>query len=131
MARPIHFVPALAVWQASQAAAERGNGGTNMIVVSVLYPATASRFDEEYYMQTHIPLVTARWKDMGLAGAEVLRGTPGPDGSTPPYRLIALLRFTSMQDFKAAAAAHGSEIFADIAKFTDGTPVLQFNETSG
>jgi len=36
-----------------------------------------------------------------------------------------------MDQFKDAAAQHGTEIFADIPNFTDTTPVLQFNDKVG
>ena len=99
------------------------------ITVSVLYPMEgAKRFDHSYYMGTHIPLVEARWRPLGLTTVQVLRGVPGPDGVVPPFRLIALLGFTSMAAFKTAAAQHAAEIFADIPHFTDGKAVVQLNE---
>jgi uncharacterized protein (TIGR02118 family) len=99
------------------------------ITVSVLYPMEgAERFDHSSYMGTHIPLVEARWRPFGLTTVQILRGVPGPDGVVPPFRLIALLRFTSMAAFKAAAAQHAAEIFADIPRFTDGKAVVQLNE---
>jgi uncharacterized protein (TIGR02118 family) len=101
-----------------------------MIVVSVMYPGGAeSTFDESYYLQTHIPLVEKRWGGMGLKSAQVLRGTGTPDGSPPPYRVMALLSFGSLADFQAAVEAHGGEIFADIPRFTSVQPIVQINET--
>lgn len=35
---------------------------------------------------------------------------------------MPLLTFGSMDEFKAAAAQHGAEIFADIPKFCGGSP---------
>ena len=103
-----------------------------MPVVTVMYPSTGStRFDETYYMQTHIPLVRQRWQTLGLTDVKVLRGVPGPDGAKPTYIILALLTFGSMDQFKDAAAQHGAEIFADIPKFTDAAPVLQFNDPVG
>ena len=46
----------------------------------------------------------------------------------PPYVAIALLTFADMAAFEAAAAQHGKEIFADIAKLTSIRPVMQFND---
>jgi len=42
---------------------------------------------------------------------------------------MALLTFGSMKQFETAAGAHGPEIFADIAQFTNVRPVVQINET--
>lgn len=103
----------------------------SMVIIAVMYPAGGGEtFDHAYYMGTHIPLVRDRWGSMGLQGVEVLRGTPGPDGAKPTFSTVALLRFASMDAFKKAADAHGAEIFADIPRFTNATPTLQFNETA-
>lgn len=103
------------------------------IIVSVMYPASGGggTFDHDYYLAKHMPLVQARWGGMGLRGAEVLRGAPGPDGAAPTYDVVTLLRFESMDAFKAAAKAHAKEIFADIPRFTPVQPVVQFNEAAG
>ncbi|WP_046865373.1 EthD family reductase [Microvirga massiliensis] len=103
-----------------------------MILVSVMYPGGEhATFDEAYYLGTHIPLVRKRWTPMGLEEVHLVKGTGTPDGSPPPYRVMALLRFRSLQDFRAAAGAHGAEIFADIPKFTNVQPILQINEPLG
>src|SRR3569833_428156 len=100
-----------------------------MILISVMYPAVpGSRFDHTYYVQKHIPLVQERWTAMGLEHVVLMRGAATPDGSTPRYRVIAMLSFSSLEDFGKAAGAHGAEIFGDIPKFTDVTPVVQIIE---
>ncbi len=106
--------------------------GEAMPVISVMYPsANGATFDESYYMQSHIKLVRERWGPMGLSDITVLRGVPGPDGAAPTYSMSALLTFATMDQFKAAAAKHGKEIFADIPKFSTAQPLVQFNETVG
>lgn len=98
-----------------------------MILVSVMYP-TGAKFDTDYYLKTHMPLVKDRWGPHGLKSAQVLRGAAKPDGSPPDYQTIALLTFGSLDDFKAAGKAHGREVFADIANFTDANAVVQIND---
>lgn len=99
-----------------------------MVVVSVLYPASDGEdFNHDYYMTSHIPLVRKRWASMGLHDVEVLRGVPGPDGTKPAFNAMALLRFESLDAFKAAAGAHGAELFGDIPNFTNAKPTVQFN----
>lgn len=98
-----------------------------MILVSVMYP-TGAKFDIDYYLKTHMPLVKDRWGPHGLKSAQVLRGAAKPDGSPPDYQTIALLTFGSLDDFKAAGKAHGREVFADIANFTDASAVVQIND---
>ena len=103
-----------------------------MILVSVMYPGgEGSTFDESYYLQEHIPLVKERWSGMGLQELRLVKGVGTPDGSAPPYRVMALLTFRSLQDFQNAAQAHGPEIFADIPRFTNVQPIVQINEALG
>ena len=103
-----------------------------MTIAAVMYPATESgRFDLDYYMQNHIPLVRRLWEPLGLSAVSIMRAVPAPDGAAPAYTLTALLTFGSMSEFEAAAAQHGAEIFADIPQFTDAKPVITFNEAVG
>ena len=100
-----------------------------MTVISVFYPASPeATFAFDYYLDTHIPLVQQRLNPLGLEEVRVLRGSSAADGAAPPYLLIALLSFTSLEAFQAAVAAHGPEIFADIPNFTNLQPVIQVNE---
>ena len=98
-----------------------------MILVSVMYPA-GEKFDTDYYLKTHMPLVKERWSAYGLKSAQAIMGIAKPDGSTPDYQMTALLTFGSLDDFKAAGKAHGKEIFADIPNFTKAQAVVQINE---
>jgi uncharacterized protein (TIGR02118 family) len=97
-----------------------------MIVVSVMYPPSG-RFDFDYYMKSHIPLVQARCAGSGLSGAQVLKGAAGADGGGPPYQMIALLSFASLEAFQGAMQAHGAEIMGDVPRFTDAQPAIQIN----
>lgn len=100
-----------------------------MLTVAVMYPAeSGATFDHNYYMATHIPMVRRLWEPMGLQDLRVLRGAPAPDGAAPAYTTIALLTFSDPDAFTAAAGRHGREIFSDIPNFTNGKPVMQFNE---
>ena len=103
-----------------------------MILIRVMYTAVpGSRFDETYYVQKHIPLEQERWTAMGLEHVVLMRGAATSVGSTPLYRVIAMLSFSSIEAFGKAAGAHGAEIFGDIPNFTDVTPVVQINEPLG
>lgn len=100
-----------------------------MAVVTVSYPA-GEPFDMDYYLGTHMPMVHARWDGMGLQAARVLRGVAGPDGSSPANQVVTLLTFETMDKFRAAAAAHGPELFGDVPNFTKAKPAVQFNEVA-
>lgn len=85
----------------------------------VTYPARAdARFDRDYYVATHLPLVRERW---GRHGLEQATGYfPDEPGDV---LAVAILTF---RDAEARAAALGSadaaEVFGDIANFTDVEP---------
>jgi uncharacterized protein (TIGR02118 family) len=64
---------------------------------------------------------------MGLQDLRPVRRVGTADGGPPPYQVITLLTFRSMQDFQAAGRAHRREIFADIPNFTSVKPVVQIN----
>lgn len=103
-----------------------------MQVVTVMYPSgDGATFDQDYYMNKHMTLVRERWGSHGLSDTKVMRGVPGPDGAAPAYTVMTTLTFGSMDQFKAAAAQHGKEIFDDIPNFTNAKPTLQFNEPMG
>jgi uncharacterized protein (TIGR02118 family) len=100
-----------------------------MITVTVMYPKTEqSQFDFDYYLHTHADLVKQAFGPFGLQDVRLLRGTALLDGSKPQFEVIAQLMFASMQDLQNALQAHGQEIVADIAKFTNVQPTIQINE---
>ena len=103
-----------------------------MILVTVMYHAgPETKFDLDYYLSKHMPLVKERWSPHGLSQAQVIKGVSKADGSAPLYQIVALLTFNSLDDFKAAGKAHGREIFADIPNFTDTETTVQINEILG
>src|ERR1700751_3413610 len=102
-----------------------------MVKVSVMYPNTAgARFDHTYYRDKHMPLVKARMGDSclyytvdkGLAGGE--------PGSPAPYVDMCHIFCDSVERFQAGFGPHAKEIMADIANYTDLTPVIQISEVS-
>jgi uncharacterized protein (TIGR02118 family) len=99
------------------------------MIISVMYQVgPGHKFDINYYMKSHIPMVSSLFGPAGLKGAQVLQGTGSPTGDPAAYHIIALLDFESEDAFKAAADAHGKQIFGDIPNFTDVQPAIQFNK---
>lgn len=100
-----------------------------MIKVSVMYPNTpGARFDHDYYRNVHMPLVKARMGD-ACQSYTVDRGLAGDGAGTPPtYVAMCHLFCNSVADFEAGFGPHADEILADIANYTDLTPVLQISE---
>ncbi|HTJ07120.1 MAG TPA: EthD family reductase [Caldimonas sp.] len=100
-----------------------------MIKVSVMYPnQPGARFDQVYYLDKHMPMVKARMGsalkfyvvDKGVAG--------GAPGSPPPYLFVVHLHCASLDDYQRGFGPHAQEILADIANYTDQTPVVQISE---
>lgn len=93
--------------------------------VTVLYPANEGyKFDMDYYLKTHMPLVAKRWGPMGLKQYYVsdLRDTK------QPYSVQATLVWEhadgGLAAFKAGGDAHGPEIMGDITNFSSEQPIL-------
>jgi uncharacterized protein (TIGR02118 family) len=98
------------------------------MIVSVIYQLQdGEKLDLDYYVKTHMPLVDARWKSLGLRGFQVMHGVGSPAGPAPAI-LITLLDFESAQAFQTAVETHGEEVMGDVANFTDTKPTIQFNE---
>jgi uncharacterized protein (TIGR02118 family) len=100
-----------------------------VIKVSVLYPAkSGSRFDEKYYFDEHMPMVT-RLLAPQLCGVSVETGISGamPD-QPPPFVVGCHLIFESTEAFHEAFAPHAAAIQGDIPKYTDIEPIIQIGE---
>ena len=91
-----------------------------MIRVSVLYPAGDDvTFDHDYYRETHVPLCTGTWD----VTAEIDKGINGP------YVAGVHFFFETMDQFQAAMASEGTgAVMADVANYTNGTPLMQISE---
>jgi uncharacterized protein (TIGR02118 family) len=87
----------------------------------VFYPSSeGSTFDHDYYRDKHVPLCLRAW---GLAKAEIDKGVDGP------YVAAVHFEFDSVEAIQTAMAAAGTgEVMADVANYTNITPVLQTSE---
>lgn len=90
------------------------------VALFVTYPATpGAKFDRDYYVATHIPLVKEKWTRHGLTEANAMF----PDAPDADILGSALLLF---RDAGARDAALGSpeaaEVFGDVPNFTDLQP---------
>lgn len=91
-----------------------------METMYVTYPGDAdTRFDREYYVSTHLPLVMKAWGGYGLESAAAF--FPPSDGAGTIA--VCICRFRDDAALRAALASPQSgPVMADIAKFTDATP---------
>lgn len=92
-----------------------------MIRMSVFYPSgEGSTFDLDYYRSTHVPMALKAW---GLSEAEIDKGINGP------YVAGVHFRFESQDAVNTALGAPATaEVLADVANFTNITPVMQMSE---
>lgn len=93
-----------------------------MSIVVVAYPRPASgevKFNEDYYINTHMPLVQKLWGPLGLKSWTVSVPAEGP------HVMTAALRWESHEAFETAAKGDtASQIFGDVPNFTDIKPEL-------
>ena len=102
-----------------------------MIRISILYPNTpGSRFDMPYYLERHMPRsIALLGAHPGFRGVSVERGLGGAEpGSQPAFIALCHYLFESVEAFMAAFLPHAPELQGDIPRYTDVTPVIQFNE---
>lgn len=93
-----------------------------MGVLVVSYPAEAgNRFDTDYYLATHMPLVEKHWGPHGMTGARPLIGGAGPAGRLAAMVLIDFTPGTAIDALLGDPAS--APVFADVANFTDIAPV--------
>ena len=102
-----------------------------MIRVAVLYPnGSGAKFDMNYYVTKHMPMVKARCGPAcrSIAAEGGLGG--GAPGSPAPYIAAGYLTFDSVAAFQEAFAPHVGEIMGDIPNYTNTTPVVQISEVT-
>ena len=101
-----------------------------MIKVSVLYPnEEGKKFDMDYYLGKHMPMVHSRLDSMGLLRSEVEGGVSSADPNAPaPFVAIGVLYFNKVEEVHEAFKTHGREIMGDAPNYTDISPQIQISE---
>jgi uncharacterized protein (TIGR02118 family) len=101
-----------------------------MFRVMVSYPNVAgAKFDLEYYLTRHMPMVQAKLTGHGLTGWSVDQGIAGGlPGTDAEFLIQAFLTFESVEAFERAMASEGAEILADIPNYTSIQPRIQVNK---
>jgi uncharacterized protein (TIGR02118 family) len=93
---------------------------------TVLYPNDDDlKFDMDYYLSKHMPLVQEKFGPHGLKKWEILDYKPGADGAKPAFAVGATLIFDSPEDLgKAMGSADAAPVFGDIPNFTNKQPTV-------
>ena len=91
-----------------------------MTILYVSYPGdAATRFDRNYYVRRHLPLVMECWGPLGLESCEVF----WPAGTGAGTIAIAECRFRDEAAMRTALASPQTRrVMTDIAFFTDAAP---------
>jgi uncharacterized protein (TIGR02118 family) len=96
-----------------------------MHYVTVMYPNQEGlRFDFDYYMSKHIPMVVR----LLASRVEVCKGIATPTGAPAGLVCTARIQVNSLEQFQAAMAQHGAQIMGDIPNYTNAQPTVQIDE---
>jgi uncharacterized protein (TIGR02118 family) len=100
-----------------------------MYILSITFPRTEdSTFDFGHFRSKHLPALGEAFRPFGLGYASVLRGQEALDGGQPASYAICVLSFASEEGARNAVKSDAArDLMADIANFTNVTPVMQFN----
>jgi len=97
---------------------------------SVLYPV-GTKFDMDYYLTKHMPMVMEKWAPYGLLSwkvAEVGHGLNDSlelDSTKSAYSVHAILEWKDLESVAAAAKTEPeSKVFADVPNFSDKAPIF-------
>ena len=106
-------------------------GFESMIRIAAAYPQQAGKkFDIDYYLNVHLPIVRQKFGPYGLRKIEVDRGVEKPGGGTSPFFAIGYLYFDTLADFRRAYASVGAEVVGNISRYTDVIPMIQIGEVA-
>ncbi|KAI1500907.1 hypothetical protein F5X99DRAFT_384839 [Biscogniauxia marginata] len=95
--------------------------------VSVAYPA-GTKFNMDYYLKSHMPLVQSKWTPYGLKVWRVAQY----DNAESPYVVQAWLEFENAEGWaKASGGAEAKDIFGDIVNFSDKEPIVLVGVITG
>ncbi|GKZ17315.1 hypothetical protein AbraIFM66951_007547 [Aspergillus brasiliensis] len=101
--------------------------------VTVLYPNEVdAKYNYEYYLSHHMPLVDKHWKKYNLQGWNVLKFGPGPTGDRIPYSFGCTLFFEDERAVKRAfEGPEAGDVLGDIQNFSNKQPSFLFGEQIG
>lgn len=100
-----------------------------MVRVTVMYEQSeGTSFNEDYFINNHIPLVKNRLQPMGMKSIAVDRGIAGGGGDPAPFIYMAHMLFDSIEQFKEAFVSAREELAGDVPKYTDIKPKIQISE---
>ncbi|UCG54916.1 MAG: EthD family reductase [Dehalococcoidia bacterium] len=100
-----------------------------MIRVAIMYPnEPGKKFDGDYYLKKHIPLLNSTLGSLGLERTEVDKGIAGMEpGSPPPFIAICYMYFEDMEAMQNSMSKSG-DLMSDLPNFSEVQPQVQISE---
>jgi uncharacterized protein (TIGR02118 family) len=89
-------------------------------IVTILYPQK-TKFNMDYYLSSHIPMVQKRWTDKGMKSFAVVK-LP----NDAPYSVQAVSEWESVEHFQSVT--NDTTVMDDIVNFSDQTPTFMAGE---
>ncbi|HEY3705709.1 MAG TPA: EthD family reductase [Terracidiphilus sp.] len=100
-----------------------------MVRVSIFYPSKAgSRFDVDYYLNTHMPLAIGTLGSAIKAVSVEIGLISGLPDQLPPFTAICSFTCETVEAFTAAFLPNADVLQGDIPNYTDIAPVIQVSE---
>lgn len=92
----------------------------------VLYENTENgKFDLQYFLHNHMPLVMKQFSQLGLKSYQVVKFDKGLQDSPAAFTVGALLDWESVESIDNAMTSDAAkEIFADVPSFTNIQPLF-------
>ncbi|GJC89625.1 hypothetical protein ColLi_12463 [Colletotrichum liriopes] len=100
------------------------------ITVTVVFPNEPdAKYDIEYYIKTHMPLIEKLWGKYGSGSWTVTKFQGGLDGSAPLYAFGSVVTWDSLDQIKAAfGGPEVGEIMGDVGNFSNKQPIFLIGE---
>jgi uncharacterized protein (TIGR02118 family) len=97
--------------------------------MAVLYPnEPGKKFDMDYYLNKHIPMVNDTLCNLGLVRTEVDKGIASLDpGSPPPFVAICYMYFENIEAMQNSMSNSG-DLMSDLPNFSEIQPQVQISE---
>jgi uncharacterized protein (TIGR02118 family) len=100
-----------------------------MVRISIFYPSKpGSRFDVDYYLNTHMPLTIGMLGPAIKAVSVEIGVIGGMADQLPPFTAICAFTCESVEAFTSAFLPNADVLQSDIPNYTDIAPVIQVSE---
>ncbi|OLN86556.1 hypothetical protein CCHL11_08522 [Colletotrichum chlorophyti] len=100
------------------------------ITITVVFPNEAdAKYDIDYYVNKHMPLIQERWGQYGVKSWSVTKFQNGADGSAPLYAFGSTVSWDNLDQIKSAfAGPEAAEIMGDVSNFSNKQPIFLTGE---